>query len=66
MTARLGIGSQPVTKPEASLHDPGHAVVFLTASGSHLSFTTAASAREVAAACARAAELLEGRQVTEA
>ena len=50
----------------ARLDRPGLAVVYLTAAGSFLAFTAPGAAREVAAACTRAAELLEGLQVVEA
>ena len=66
MSGRLNIGPQPVISPAARLDSPGLAIVYLTAAGSHLAFTRPGAAREVAAACTRAAELLEGPQVVEA
>lgn len=64
MTAHLNAAAQPVSSPSALLNSPGLALVYLTAGGSYLSFTEAADAREVAAACERAAGLLSGPQVT--
>jgi hypothetical protein len=66
MSGRLNVGPQPVISPAARLDSPGLAVVYLTAAGSFLTFTAPGAAREVAAACTRAAELLEGPQVVEA
>jgi hypothetical protein len=66
MTAHLNAAPQPVRDPSALLNSPGLAVVYLTDAGSYLAFTQAADARGVAAACTRAAELLEGPQVAEA
>lgn len=67
MSGRLSLGSQEITEPAARLDSPGLAVVDLTRPGaSYLAFTEPADAREVAAACTRAAELLEGPQVAEA
>jgi len=63
VTGRLTIGAHPVISPAALLDSPGLAVVYLTATGSYLAFTAPGAAREVAAACTRAAELLEGPQV---
>lgn len=70
MSARLNVGGQDVVSPAAMLSSPGLSVVYLTERGavspSWLAFTTPAAARELAAACERAAVLLEGPQVTEA
>lgn len=70
MSARLNAGGQDVADPAAVLTSPGLACVYLSERGSvspsWLAFTDPAAAREVAAACTRAAELLEGPQVTEA
>ena len=66
MNGRLNAGSQPVTNPAAMLNSPGLAVVYLTEAGSFLAFTAPGAAREVAAACERAATLLEGPQIVAA
>jgi hypothetical protein len=60
---RLNIGPQPVISLTARLDSPGLVIVYLTATGSFLAFTAPGTAREGAAACTRAAELLEGPQV---
>jgi len=67
MSGRLNVGSQAVTEPSAVLNSPGLVIVYFGAAGSGawLSFTTPASARELAAAIERAAQLLEASQVTE-
>jgi len=70
VSARLNVGGQDIESPAARLDAPGFAVVGLSPSGqfpaSWLSFTDPADARELAAAIERAAQLLEGPQVTEA
>lgn len=66
MSGRLNIGPQPIVSPAARLDSPGVAIVYLTATGSYLAFTAPGAAREVAAACTRVAELLEGPQVVPA
>ena len=69
MSGRLNYGPQEIVDPAARLNSPGLAVVDLTARGivgSYMAFTEPADAREVAAACERAAELLEGRQIVPA
>jgi hypothetical protein len=66
VSARLHLGGAPVIEPAARLDSPGLAVVYLTATDSYLAFTAPGAAREVAAACTRAAELLEGPQVVPA
>jgi len=48
------------------LNSPGLALVYLTEAGSFLAFTAPGAAREVAAACERAATLLEGPQIVAA
>ena len=65
MTAYLNASPQPAHDPYAELNSPGLAVVYLTkpGSGAYLSFTDPGDAREIAAACERAAVLLEGPQV---
>lgn len=63
MTGHLHAAAQPVTSPSAILNSPGLAIVYLTATGSYLAFTADGDALELAAACARAAELLDGPQV---
>jgi hypothetical protein len=67
---RLNVGSCAITDPAAHLDSPGMAVIYLTTNpsgpGSFLSFTTAQAARQLAAACTRAAELLDGPQVVPA
>jgi len=64
VSARLVVGILPISDPSARLDAPGLALVFLTATGSHLAFTTPEAARQVAAACEQAAALLSGPQVT--
>jgi hypothetical protein len=66
VSGRLNISPQPVISPAARLDSPGLAIVYLTATGSFLAFTAPSAAREVAAACTRAAELLEGPQLVPA
>ena len=66
MSGRLNISPAEVVSPSALLNSPGLALVYLTASGSYLAFTTPGAAREVAAACTRAAVLLEGPQIVPA
>ncbi len=62
MTAYLHAAAQPVHDPYAVLNSPGLAIVYL-AGGTWLAFTDPGDARELAAACTRAADLLEGPQV---
>jgi len=66
MSGRLNIGSSEITNPAARLNSPGLVLVYLGMSGSYLTFTSPASARELAETCEAAARLLEGPQVTEA
>jgi hypothetical protein len=67
MSARLNVGSVPIAEPAARLDRPGLAIVYLTdheiSPASFLSFTTPQAARELAAACSNAAELLGGPQL---
>jgi hypothetical protein len=66
VSGRLNISPALLDSPAAELDSPGLAVVYLTATGSYLAFTAPGTAHEVAAACTRAAELLEGPQVVPA
>jgi hypothetical protein len=66
VSGRLNISPALLDSPAAELDSPGLAVVYLTATGSYLAFTTPGAARQLAAACTRAAELLEGPQVVPA
>lgn len=63
MSGRLNVGSQEITEPAARLDSPGLAVVDLTRPGaSYLAFTAPGAAREVAAACTRAADCSKARK----
>jgi len=66
VSARLHLGGAPVIEPAAKLDRPGLAVVYLTEAGTYgafLAFTASDTARELAAAITRAAELLDGPQL---
>ncbi len=66
MSARLHLGGAPLVEPAARLDRPGPAVVYLTEAGTYgafLAFTASDTARELAAAITRPAELLDGPQI---